>query len=192
MRTSLTFGLPQDGPASYPSVGLTGGVTIDNYETEDQLVTVHDMRPLAGALSLDRQGFELHGHLSKVDDLYSDAAIFGTYDREIEDLLIAATGARRVVVFDRTRRSDGPDRAANPDGQRGPATRVHVDYPVKSGPQRARDILGGAEVDRILATGGSITEVNVWRPIKGPIQRSPLAWHRNGTGCRKCGGLKCC
>lgn len=175
VRTSLTFGLPQDGPVSYPSVGLTGGVTIDNYETEDQLVTVHDMRPLAGALSLDRQGFELHGHLSKVDDLYDDAAIFGAYDREIEDLLIPATGAGRVVVFDRTRRSDGPDGAANPDGQRGPATRVHVDYTVKSGPQRARDILGGAEVDRILATGGSIMQVNVWRPIKGPIQRSPLA-----------------
>ena len=134
VRTSLTFGLPQDGPASYPSVGLTGGVTIDNYETEDQLVTVHDMRPMAGALSLDRQGFMLHGHLSKVDDLYDDAVIFGAYDREIEDLLIAATGAGRVVVFDRTRRSDGSDGAANPDGQRGPATRVHVDYTVKLGP----------------------------------------------------------
>ena len=33
--------------------------------------------------------------------------------------------------------------AANPDGFRGPATRVHVDYTPKSGPQRAKDSLGG-------------------------------------------------
>jgi hypothetical protein len=175
VRTSLTFGLPQGGPASYLSVGQTGNVRMDNYQTEDHPVTVRNMRPLTGALSLDRQGFELHGHSSKVGDLYDDTAIFGAYDREIEDLLIAATGADRVAVFDRTRRSDAPDGAANADGQRGPATRVHVDYTVKSGPQRARDILGGAEVDRILATGGRIMQVNVWRPIKGPIQRSPLA-----------------
>ncbi|MEL0022336.1 MAG: CmcJ/NvfI family oxidoreductase, partial [Rickettsiales bacterium] len=65
--------------------------------------------------------------------------------------------------------------AANPDGLRGPATRVHVDYTVASGPQRAKDALGEADYERLIATGARILQVNVWRPITGPVQRSPLA-----------------
>ena len=79
------------------------------------------------------------------------------------------------MVFDHTRRSDGPAGARNPDGVRGPASRVHVDYTVKSGPVRARDALGAAEVGRVLGAGGRIVQVNVWRPIVGPVARSPLA-----------------
>ncbi len=86
-----------------------------------------------------------------------------------------ATGADRVVVFDRTRRSDAPAGAANPDGARGPADRVHVDYTVASGPIRAGDILGRDEVERILGAGGRIVQVNVWHPITGPVERTPLA-----------------
>jgi hypothetical protein len=52
---------------------------------------------------------------------------------------------------------------------------VHVDYTVDSGPQRARDTLGVEEVDRILAAGGRIVQVNVWRPIARPVRRTPLA-----------------
>ena len=52
---------------------------------------------------------------------------------------------------------------------------MHVDYTVRSGPQRARDSLGEDEVDRILASGGRIVQVNVWRPITGPVLRAPLA-----------------
>jgi hypothetical protein len=80
-----------------------------------------------------------------------------------------------VVIFDRTRRSDGETGAANRDGLRGPATRVHVDYTVASGPKRAGDALGAAEVARVLASGGHIVQVNVWRPMVGPVRRSPLA-----------------
>jgi len=79
-----------------------------------------------------------------------------------------------VVVFDYTRRSDAAEGAANPDGARGPAARVHVDYTVASGPKRARDALGD-RADSVLSRGGRIAQVNVWRPIRGPVKRSPLA-----------------
>ncbi len=175
IRATLTFGVPQDGKPYFESAALTGNRPKLHHATDDQWVWVRDMRPLAGVVSLDHEGFELHHHETAVDDLYDDAAVAAVYDREIEDLLKAATGADQVAVFDRTRRSDNPKGAANPDGLRGPAGRVHVDYTTKSGPQRARDILGGGEVDRILATGGRIVQVNVWRPITGPVLRAPLA-----------------
>ena len=40
---------------------------------------------------------------------------------------------------------------------------------------RAADTLGAEEVERIFAAGGRIAQVNVWRPITGPVQRTPLA-----------------
>jgi hypothetical protein len=52
---------------------------------------------------------------------------------------------------------------------------VHVDYTAKSGPQRVKDLLGEREAARLAASGARILQVNVWRPIRGPVQRSPLA-----------------
>jgi hypothetical protein len=175
VRAPLTFIVPQDSKPYFQSSALTGGLPKVFFETEDRKVTIRDMRPLAGNLSIDRHGFELHRHETAVDDLYDDAAVEGLYEPEIEALLKQATGADRVVIFDHTRRSDAVDGAANPDGSRGPASRVHVDYTVGSGPIRAADVLGAEAVERTLAAGGRIVQVNVWRPITGPVQRTPLA-----------------
>jgi hypothetical protein len=108
-------------------------------------------------------------------DLWDDASIETKYNPELETMLKEMTGADVVTIFDHTRRSSDPNGAKNSDGQRAPASRVHADYTVISGPQRAKDTLGEVEVDRVLASGGRIIQVNVWRPIVGPIQRSPLA-----------------
>lgn len=174
VEAALTFIVPQDSKPYFKSAALTGGQPEYFFETEEHTVAIRDMRDMAGELSLDRQGFELHHHETAVDDLYDDDAVERDYDLEIEALLRKTTGADRVVVFDHTRRSDGPIGAANRDGLRGPASRVHVDYTVASGPKRARDVLGAEEVERILASGGRLMQVNVWRPIKGPVERAPL------------------
>ena len=144
-------------------------------DTERHTVRIHDLRPLADALSLDHEGFELRRHATAVRDLYHDDLVERVYYPEIEALLRAATGASRVVIFDATRRSDGSGGAQNRDGLRGPASRVHVDYTAQSGPQRVKDLLGEAAAARLAATGARIVQINVWRPIRGPVQRSPLA-----------------
>ncbi len=175
VRAELTFIVPQDEKPYFESSALTGGAAKTFFQSEDLPVTIHDMRPLADELSVDRQGFELHHHPTAVADLYDDAAVQGTYEAELVDFLKTALGADHAVVFDYTRRSDSAEGAANPDGLRGPAARVHVDYTPKSGPQRARDALGAGEVERILNSGGRISQINVWRPINGPVRRAPLA-----------------
>lgn len=181
VRAPLTFIVRQDSKPYFNSSALTGGLPEIFYETEDRTVTIHDMRARADDFDLDRDGFELRRRPTAVDDLYDDAALERIYDGEIETLLCDATGADRVVVFDRTRRSDSADGAANPDGTRGPADRVHVDYTVASGPIRAADTLGADEVTRILGGGGRIAQVNVWRPITGPVERTPLALATAGS-----------
>lgn len=174
IRAALTFIVPQESKPYFKSSALTGGAPEVFFATEQREVTIRDMRPLAKELSLDRTGFELHRHETAVRDLLDEASD-EAYDREIEALLKQTLGADRVVVFDHTRRSDTSSGAVNRDGLRGPASRVHVDYTVASGPKRAADVLGSDEVDRILGSGGRIMQVNVWRPASGPVERSPLA-----------------
>jgi hypothetical protein len=49
---------------------------------------------------------------------------------------------------------------------------VHVDYTVKSAPQRVRDVLPD-EAEALLRDRFAV--INVWRPIRGPVQDAPLA-----------------
>ena len=175
VHAPLTFIIPQDEKPYFESSALTGGEPKVFFKTEEKAVPICDMRPVADGLSLAAEGFELLRHRTAVDDLYDDAAVTGAYYAETVALLKQHLGADHAVIFDATRRSDGGSGAANPDGFRGPATRVHVDYTPKSGPQRAKDSLGAAEVERILANGGRLMQINVWRPITGPVRRAPLA-----------------
>ena len=174
VQASLTFITPQDTKPAFESSAVTGGAPRVLFETERHSVPIHDMRPLADAFSLDREGFELLRHDTRAD-LYDDDSVEQVYYPEIDALLRAVFGASRVVIFDATRRSDAGAGAKNRDGLRGPASRVHVDYTAKSGPQRVKDLLGEDEARRLAATGARIVQVNVWRPIRGPVRRSPLA-----------------
>ena len=171
----LTFIVPQDDKPYFDSAALTGGAPKVHFQTEQREVTIRGMRALAGQLSLDREGFELHRSPTAVDNLYDDDAVNGPYEAELVQLLKDKTGCDFAAVFDYTRRSDSPQGAANPDGLRGPADRVHVDYTVDSGPVRAADALGIDRVDDVLRSGGRIVQINVWRPISGPVRRAPLA-----------------
>jgi hypothetical protein len=175
VTADLCYMVRQDTKPYFESSRITGGQPKVFFETEQLPVAIHDMRGIADDLSMDVNGFELRQHPSKVADLHDDNLIEDDYNPELKTMLMAITGADAVIVFDHTRRSSGTSGANNPDGPRRPADRVHADYTVKSGPQRAKDTLGEAEVERVLSSGGRIIQVNVWRPITGPVKRSPLA-----------------
>jgi len=175
LRAPLNFILPQSTKPVLESAALTGGAPRELFATEPREVELLDARAAADSLSLDREGFALRHAPTAVEDLYDDQAVETLYATEIEDLVKRELGASRVAIFDVTRRSDSAAGAANRDGQRGPAGRIHVDYTAASGPRRAADVLGQAEVEAATARGARIVQVNVWRPIRGPVQRSPLA-----------------
>ena len=139
----------------------------------DRAVAIRDVRPVASALSLEREGFQLVTAASSVTDFYDQEAVQTRYYAETVSLLEELTGASRVVVFDHTVRRRIPGAADRTTGiPRQPVPRVHNDYTVKSGPQRVRDFFGG-EASDLLRRRFSV--VNVWRPIRGPIQDAPLA-----------------
>ena len=135
-------------------------------------VRVHDGRAIARDLSLDDQGFVLTRHDSAVGDFFDDAEVEAVYYPEIERLVKEATGAAKVVIFDHTTRIDGPTNAGGEIGRTG-VRQVHNDYTTKSGPQRVRDLLDAEEAAERLE--GRYAQINVWRPITGPVARAPLA-----------------
>jgi hypothetical protein len=177
VNAELCFIVPQAEKPVFQSAAYTGGEPKIFFKIENRKVAITDIRQNSSQPSLEREGFELMHSPTNVADLNDDDAVRNAYYPEIEALLKKRFGATRVAIFDATRRSDSGDGgAANPDGKRGPATRVHVDYTPKSGPQRLKDSIGVEEADRLLADPGvRIVQVNVWRPIKGPVKRAPLA-----------------
>ena len=134
-------------------------------------ITIHDGRPIADQLDLDREGFLLMRRETAVVDLYDDEEVRRVYYPEMEALIEEVTGASKVIVFDHTPRIDDP--AAQAEAKvRGPATIVHNDFTVTSAAQRVRDLLPPDEAEaRLKKRYGSI---NVWRPIRGPVQTAPL------------------
>jgi hypothetical protein len=136
-------------------------------------VAIRDVRPVASTLSLERQGFQLLTAPTRVRNFDDEESIRTRYYAEAISLLEEVTGASRVVVFDHTIRRRIPGATDRATGiPRQPVPRVHNDYTVKSGPQRVRDLLG-AEADTLLQKRFSV--INIWRPIRGPVQDSPLA-----------------
>jgi len=133
------------------------------------LVRIRDARRAAGALSLDQHGFELRRRATAVRDLHDDARVRAVYYPEMERLVRAATGAARVVVFDHNVRVDG---GAGEGASRVPVRIVHNDYTERSAPRRLRDLLP-EQAARL--PGRRFAVVNAWRPIVGPVRRSPLA-----------------
>ncbi len=148
------------------------GVPRSNVVAESHRVAIRDARPILAAISLDREGFGLVRHPSKVRDFYDDEQVRRIYYPEAEGAIRDATGADRVFIFDHTIRRRVPGAEDRRDGLRQPVSRVHVDHTVRSGPQRVRDLIPD-EAEELLK--GRVQIINLWRPIRGPLRDSPLA-----------------
>lgn len=135
-------------------------------------VPIRDGRPFLSQLSLDKEGFVLRRHATKTADFYDATEVKRIYYPEVEQLVREATGAAKVVIFDHTVRNTAPE-LQSARRVREPATNVHNDYTDKSAPQRVRDLLDPIEAEARLQK--RYVEINVWRPITGPVQAWPLA-----------------
>jgi hypothetical protein len=140
-----------------------------NYERH--AVTIYDMRPILGEVSLDCEGFAIVHQESAVQNFYDSSEIVSRYYPEVERLVREHTGAVKVLVFDHNVRNRSMAERRE-SGVFGPIKFAHNDYTLKSGPQRVRDLLPD-EAEALIKNRFAV--VNVWRPIRGPVEESPLA-----------------
>jgi hypothetical protein len=169
----LNYLAPMAERPRYYAYEVEPGESRSNMTHEPHRMHIRDMRPIASEIELDRQGFALVEQNTAVRDFWDDDEVRRVYYPEAERFLAETTGASRVFIFDHLQRRRVPgqtDRAAG--GPRQPATRVHVDHTARSGPQRVRDLMG-EDAEELLK--GRVQVINLWRPIRGPLQDAPLA-----------------
>jgi hypothetical protein len=158
-------------PVSY-TYEPPAGVPARTGKIVKQTIGIINGRPLVDKITLDDQGFMLTHHETAVRDFYDADEVRRVYYPEVERLVMEKTGATRVIVFDHNVRN-GSKEAREKLGVREPVKFAHNDYTIKSGPQRVRELLGDAEAEDLLAHRYAF--INVWRPVRGPIEEFPLA-----------------
>jgi hypothetical protein len=134
-------------------------------------VTIRNARPIAAQLSLDREGFAYVRHRTAVGDFYDEDEVRRHYYTEIETLLKQQTGARRVVVFNHQVRRGGPTTTTTHTAL-APLSLVHNDETMEHATEHLLDCVPGAATD---LSNRRFAAINIWRPIRGPVQESPLA-----------------
>jgi len=164
--------IADDGSQIFTIVATPGGRDGRSGGTPDpRRVTIHNGRPQAKDFVLERHGFRFVRHDTKVADFYDEDTIRRVYYPEMEALIKAESGAKRVVVFDHTLRT-ADDEMRESKKIREVVRRVHNDYTEWSAPQRVRDILPG-EAEELLKRRFAI--IQAWRPIRYPVETFPLA-----------------
>ena len=143
-----------------------------NSRGDKRALPVHDAREVDPEPSLDREGFALVRHRSAAGDLFDPEVVRSAYYPEMEKLVAESTGASRVIAFDHNVRSAARAESGE-EGLQHPVRFVHNDYTEGSGPQRVRDLMG-EEAEALLR--GRFAVINVWRPLRGPVLATPLAF----------------
>jgi hypothetical protein len=172
-EASLNFLRPmKERPVSY-QYDPPPGVPVRTGQYDAHRIPIRNARSGSERLSLDVEGFALAA-APEFADFDDEAAIVADYYAAVEAELRRATGAALVINFDHNVRSAA--RAARGDaGIRVPVDRTHNDFTLRSGPERARSVLAarGLDADDLLRRRFAI--VNLWRPIRRPVEKHPLA-----------------
>lgn len=174
VKTALNFyAAPSDGskPFNYVEQPPEGQPQRNFSDTEIE-VTLKDIRGRESEFNVDDNAFAtLTTGESAEKNFTDDASIKKNYYPEVEQLLLEhAPGAKRILLFDHTIR-----RAT---GNRNPVTRVHIDQTKKSAAARVHHHLPN-EAEALLKDRVRI--INVWRPLNGPVQTTPLAFADSQT-----------
>ena len=163
---------PADGSKPFNYVeAAPEGQPQRNYGDELVSVTINDIRGHEEDFSLNRNAFAAIKNAGEgaEKEFSDDESVKAKYYPEVERLLLDnAEGAERVLIFDHTiRRTD-------PNAKRSPVTRVHIDQTTASAAARVRFHLPSEEAEELLK--GRVRLINVWRPINGAVESSPLAF----------------
>ena len=162
----------ETGEKIFTQTGAQGSLDVRTGGQQDpRRITIRNGRPSAGKLALEQDGFRFVRHDTKVANFFDEDEVRRVYYPEMEALVKAESGAARVVVFDHTLRTADDD-LREKRGIREVVRRVHNDYTEWSGSQRVRDLLP-READELLRRRFAI--VQVWRPIRLPVETFPLA-----------------
>lgn len=134
-------------------------------------VQIQDLRGQQ-PLRLDENGAKLGHWPTRVRRFYDESHVQQRYYPECAELIQAASGADRVFVFDHNvRRNTGQAQQAPGHAVGQPVYHAHTDYTPRSALRRLQELMGPDAAQRL----SRYAQVNLWRPIRGPVRDAPLA-----------------
>jgi len=146
------------------------GADPESAHFESHAVEIKDLRN-GEAFGLDDHGGTLGRWPTRVRRFTDDAHVRERYYPESAEIIQDALGADAVVVYDHNVRCGGssPARAGHQVGR--PVRHAHTDYTPASALERLRREFG----PRAELGLSRFLQVNLWRPIRGPVRDAPLA-----------------
>jgi hypothetical protein len=171
VESEIEFLVPDlEHPFTYAHAAPAGGPA-ETAQFAAQRVRIQDVRG-GETLQLDRHGATLGQWPTRVRRFYDESHVRQRYYPECADIIQAALGADQVVVFDHNvrRGTSWHVQASRQDVGR-PVHHAHTDYTARSALRRLRDTWG-PDAERGLSR---YLQVNLWRPIRGPVRDAPLA-----------------
>jgi hypothetical protein len=134
-------------------------------------VEIRDLRE-GGALRLDQHGATLGRWPTRVSGFDDEDHVRQHYYRECAEIIREALGSDRVIVFDHNVRRGAALALESHRRDLGrPVHHAHTDYTPRSARARLRRELGPDAERRV----SRYLQVNLWRPIRGPVRDAPLA-----------------
>lgn len=166
---------PADGskPFQYAGEPPEGSPAL-NYGQPALPVELHDIRGHECDCTLDKDAVQaLGGVLSDTpyDTFLSGESVKRDFYPKVEKLLLAhVPGAHRVIVFDHVIRMERRESAHSK-----PLHTAHADQTARAAAARVRlSVTDPEEAEELLR--GRYRIINVWKPLKGPVQSCPLAF----------------
>lgn len=139
-------------------------------------MAVHNGWDQVKEFTIDKNGFEVQEFKAGYDDWENEEGVREHFYPEVVDFLKKNIGAKRVLVFDHTIRTERNAKKKLTEekntSQRTPVMLVHCDYTAESGPLRVKQLLPD-EAEDLLSR--RVAFINVWKPIHRIVEERPLA-----------------
>ncbi|KAH7380833.1 hypothetical protein BKA64DRAFT_697825 [Cadophora sp. MPI-SDFR-AT-0126] len=153
-----------------------GNFPQSNIRRDKFSVTINDIRK-GESPTLDRNGFQVMHMQSAMcyDDFADEEMIKNVYLPELQNALLKELNGRHVHVMDfavRRRHSQFPISTGKEFETLQPAALAHVDFTVREG-ERLIEVMYGEQAIELLRGHWQI--INIWRPLRGPLNDWPLA-----------------
>jgi hypothetical protein len=171
VEADIDFLLPGvERPFTYGRDAPQGGEA-ETARFASHAVQIQDVR-FGDSLAFNEHGAQLGKWPTRLRRFYDESHVQRRYYPECADIIKAAVGADRVVVFDHNvRRAAALQPAVRPHDIGRPVHHAHTDYTPRSALRRLREEFG-PHAEQGLSR---YLQVNLWRPIRGPLRDAPLA-----------------
>ncbi|MDF7774867.1 CmcJ/NvfI family oxidoreductase [Sphingomonas sp. AOB5] len=146
-----------------------------NFTVDATPVRIENGWPIASGLSLDREGFVVVRHETRVGDFRDSDQLTGAYAREIEALIIGLTGADRAIVVEKPL-----TRFSGEAGSIQPGLSAHMDFTYDTVGERMAE----RGIDLTLPEFQRYRRICIyqtWRALSGPGQDTNLAFADGST-----------